>query len=242
MSKDIDTIAAELRDAEARATSIRARLQKWTLRYEQETGGQKRSQANHWRTVANEDLRKAETRVRALRTQYQKAENEMMRDDDAKLPWRVALGSLNFGGTLYPRGSVVPDHLVESCANSQHLISAGHLRRMPGTPAKQAKPAPTPVVAEPYVPVDHCKVLYDAMVALAAKRKCAIGDTEDAHELLDLRERAVKQFCDEPQVAMSTAWGGNNHPTQSGVGTARRIFDVMAFRKRLYSYGQEMVK
>ena len=157
-----------------------------------------------------------------------------------ELPWRVALGSLRFGDRMYARGSVVPDDLVEACANGQRLIQSGYLRRLPAARAKQAKTEPPPAEAVPYVPVDHIRVLYDAMSALAAQRKCAIGDLEDVVDRT-LWERATKQFVDDPQMAMSTGWGGNNRPTRSGDGTARRIFDLQAFRKRLYGYGKEMV-
>jgi hypothetical protein len=154
-------------------------------------------------------------------------------------PWRANI-TLRFGDVTYARGCVIPDELLAASFNADHLIRNGHVKRVPPQPAKQPKPvAPTVSVATPVALVDHIKMLYDAMAALAAKRKCAIGDVEDAVDLSDLKDRAMKQFVDEPQQAMSTAWGGNNTLTASGQGSSRRIFDVPAFRKRLYSYGQE---
>jgi hypothetical protein len=156
-------------------------------------------------------------------------------------PWRVVKGSLNLGGVNYAQGSEVADAVLTASRNTDFLVSHGYIRRVPPKPAKQAKPAAPAPSPMPYQPVDHIKLLFDSMTALAAKQKRPIGDVEDAAELLDLKERAIKQFCDEPGTPMSQAWGGNNRPTASGQGTSRRIFDPQAFRKRLYGYGKEMV-
>jgi hypothetical protein len=166
---------------------------------------------------------------------------EPVREVGGQWPWRVWSGPLRFGDRVYQRGEIISDDLIASCLNGNHLVQSGAVRRMAAPPSKVPPPAPPKPAAEPYVPVDHIKVYFDAMSALAAKRKCPIGDVEDARELIDLQDRAIKQFCNEPQMAMSTAWGGHNRPTPSGEGTSRRIFDPQAFRKRLFSY-QEMTK
>ena len=162
----------------------------------------------------------------AMRLERLEQENIMIND----LPWRVALGSLNIEGVLYPRGSIVPDAVVDRSLNGQRLISTGYLRRMPAVAAKEPRNnyEKSRENYEPYVPVDHIKVLYDAMFTLAAQRGCPISEVEDVVDRT-LWERAAKQWVDEPKMALSQSWGGNNHLTPSGVGTARRIFDPVEF-------------
>ena len=78
------------------------------------------------------------------------------------------------------------------------------------------------------------------MAILSARRGCNIGDVEDLVDR-DLWDRATKQFVEEPQLVRDGGWGsGGGSMVRSGQGTTRRIFDVQAFRKRLYSYGQEI--
>jgi hypothetical protein len=78
-------------------------------------------------------------------------------------------------------------------------------------------------------------VSFALAVAAIADRGIAWADAEDRAMAADnvLYLRAQKHFVDEPKMAMSSAWGGNNAPTPSGRGTTRRIFDPRAFSARL---------
>jgi hypothetical protein len=150
----------------------------------------------------------------------------------------LTLGSRIVG----PNTEVTPADLA-LMANSEKLLTGGHIGwtppRVPRASRPPQSPPPPPPPATPFVPTDHIRVLYLEMVALAEKRHVPVTEVEDVVDR-GLWDRAVKQFVDERQMAMSQSWGGNNRPTASGDGTSRRIFDVEAFRKRLYSYATKV--
>jgi hypothetical protein len=238
MSKDIDTIAAELRSAEAKATSVRARLRKWTLRYEQAETSKERSQSNHYRSVANEDLRKAESRVRALRGQYQQAENEMVRHADDGFPaamtpphagWKLVSNLTGqFGEVNVRRGQEVTIEMLGT--NAQQLIDGRHVRWAPPSVPKRSAPAGSisatvvrPVAVAPTEgPLDLCRRV---LSETAAKR----GITKrEAIDVIDqgLVERAIRAIGELPRTVRSGSWGSGNPTDQrTGIGTMRRITD-----------------
>jgi hypothetical protein len=113
-------------------------------------------------------------------------------------PWRVWSSSLRFGDVTYARGTIVPDDVLKACANADHLIRNGYIRRMAALPGKQRKtPAPAaPAVAMPVMPTDYIKTLFDAMADIAAKRKRPIQDVEDIVDRT-IWDRATKQFIEE---------------------------------------------
>jgi hypothetical protein len=155
--------------------------------------------------------------------------------------WKlIANKTMRFGDVDVRRGSEITAEMLSKALNAVTLLSGGHIRWMPPQAAKPEPVAPKPKVDAPYVPVDHIRVLYDAMGVIAAQRNIDIHDCEDLADRT-LWDRATTQFINEPQSVMSQAWGGGNRPTQSGDGSSRRIFDIGAFRKRLYSYGKQEV-
>jgi hypothetical protein len=250
--EDAESIAAHLHIAEAKVTSAKARRQRFTAKYEAATNAVDRGAAKLQMERASEATVKAEREVRRLQkrlAEFQNREDEMRNDENIPLSmtpphagWTLRTKrTLNLNGrVLGPNTEISPADLAKMM-NSEALLRGAHIAWTPPQAARPQRPAPAPapVSSAPYVPVDHIRVLYDAMVALAARRNVPVHDCEDIVDRT-LWDRAVKQFIDEPQMVMSQAWGGNNRLTQSGNGTARRIFDIEAFRKRLYSYGNKV--
>jgi hypothetical protein len=139
-------------------------------------------------------------------------------------PWR-AWTTLNIGGTKYARGSVIPDDVLTACANCDHLVRNGYVRRMAALPGKQVKtPAPVTLAIPRQAsdPIAECqKVLREASKKRGITKREALDVVNQ-----DLVERAIRAIGEQSRTVKTGAWGsGNPTEQQTGVGTVRRIVD-----------------
>jgi hypothetical protein len=169
------------------------------------------------------ELQKREAQEKEL-TEMRHQDEFTPQSGNPSWPWRAWV-TLDIEGKRYGRGAIIPDELIERCANAARLISGGYIRRLPDQPAKPAPAATTakPVASSPTPDhIEQCRAaLREASARRGVSRKAALDIIDQ-----DLVARAIKQYADEPKVVRTGAWG-SGAPTnqQTGKGTPRRIVD-----------------
>jgi hypothetical protein len=213
-------------------------LQKWRDRYQAGTTAKQRGVASAGMGRAAEQLAHAERGARELRMKIRTAEADDLRHLETN-PTQLAspgpdwvlcinkAGGLRFGGKQYNNGQQIEPSELAGALNADHLLASGYVRWRPKSALKGVEPKPValvqPIPAGPTRnPVD---VFVDEIERIVAERKCNVVDAFDFADA-SLQKRALKAYSDMPKVIASGGWGsGGGQPTQSGVGTFRRISD-----------------
>jgi hypothetical protein len=233
---DIDDLGVEIARLVTEIAGLRAREQRHRLKAEGSGGNSlvksARGQAKYQLERASEQREKAEARLRSLQLRRDRVENEAMRHGDdftgSMTPphcgWTLrAFRSMNLGGKMVSRGQeITPDDLGQML-HARELLAGGHIRWVPPTAAvapKRPAPLPTP---SPVLASDPYREFVDAVALETAKGR---SDAINLRHLLDLRERASKEFSERWRKVSMGAWGSGNPSQQAtGAGTLRRVVD-----------------
>jgi hypothetical protein len=233
---DIDDLSVEIAKTVTEIAGLRAREQRHRLNASGSGGNSlersARGQAKYQLAMASEKREQAEARLRSLQLRRDRVENEAMRHGDdftgSMTPphcgWTLrAFRSLNLGGKIVSRGQEITTDELALMANAPALLAGGHIRWVPPTAAvapKRPAPMPTP---SPVLASDPYREFVDAVALETANGR---SDAINLRHLLDLRERASKEYSERWRKVSMGAWGSGNPSQQAtGAGTLRRVVD-----------------
>jgi hypothetical protein len=147
---------------------------------------------------------------------------DVERTENVPFPFRVARRALRIGDRDYPRGAIIDDATLATCANAQAWITGGYIVRMPAHVARANPPRPAIAPVE-IKPTDHIAILRAALNVELDKRNISkprfLKSAED-WVASDILRRGLQAYGDAPKLVREIAWGagGEVQLRVSGLG------------------------